>query len=222
MWNRLKTLCVEPLKCINWAFAWALIRVSVTLLKYRLIKASILTSSSAGLCAVLTLTHQLPVQRTTDTLQALLMAQRVKHCDNCTLDKTPVVGDMCQWGWSCEGVPELWVTWGTPSSAVHTFTRQIHQLPGKGTMTSCSYVIIVIKNLSPWSFRVTVFVCLGQTPRSLPGSKGDRHREVTCARLHFPVYPTGTIVVLFVYQTPLSPSLLFLSCFPQCRTMIFW
>lgn len=176
MWNRLETLCVDPLGCVNWAFAWTLIRVSVTLLKYRLIKASILTSSSAGLCAVLTLTHQLPVQRTTDTLQVLLPAQRVKRCYNCTLDTTPVVGDMCRWGWNCEGVPELWVTWGTLSSAVHTFTQQIRQLSGKGTMTSCLYIIMVIKNWSPWSFRVTVVVCLAEV------TPGQQRRQTARSR----------------------------------------
>lgn len=53
----------------NEAFAWALIGVSVTVLKHSLISASTLTSSYAGVCAVLTLTHQLLVQRTTDSLQ---------------------------------------------------------------------------------------------------------------------------------------------------------
>lgn len=73
VWNSLKLLLysrVKPLKRLKWAFAWALIGVSVTLLKHGLIKASILTSSSAGVCAVLTLTHQLlPVQRTTGWAQ---------------------------------------------------------------------------------------------------------------------------------------------------------
>lgn len=63
-----QTACVKLLECINSAFAWDLIGVSVTLLKHSLIKASILTSTSVGVCAVLTLTHQLLVQRTTDTL----------------------------------------------------------------------------------------------------------------------------------------------------------
>lgn len=71
------------LKCKNQAFARALIGVSVALLKHRLIRASNLTSSYARVCAVLTLTHQLLVQRNTDTLQALLIAE--SHVHNQTL-----------------------------------------------------------------------------------------------------------------------------------------
>lgn len=79
----------------NEAFAWALIGVSVTLLKHGLIRASILTSSYAGVCAVLTLTHHLLVQRTTDT-PVLLRAEShgtTTHCYNWMLGMTPVAGD---------------------------------------------------------------------------------------------------------------------------------
>lgn len=86
-------------------------------------------------------------------------------------------------------------------------------------MTSWSHVISVIKNWNLFNCQhvsVPVVVHL-----SLAGAQGNfrtvkeadsmKSHVPDCCCLHFPVYQLGTNVVLFTYQTPLSP-LLFLSC----------